>query len=129
MRARPLGGEMPSKEEFAQSVGNANVRSKFDTDVATAVGPNTNDAVLFGRLRSDHDGNMTGLSLAGTVLARRYKILEMIDGDSFKRMFEKSSAGNRSSSRDANYHQYRQAPRSRSDRCNLGADRAAVTGS
>ena len=64
---------MSSKEEFAQSVGNANVRSKFDTDVATAVGPNTNDAVLFPRLRSDHDGNMTGLSLAGTVLARRYK--------------------------------------------------------
>jgi hypothetical protein len=27
---------------------------------------------------------MTGLSLAGTVLAKRYKILEMIDGDSFK---------------------------------------------
>ena len=27
---------------------------------------------------------MTGLSLAGTVLARRYKILEMIDGESFK---------------------------------------------
>jgi hypothetical protein len=75
---------MSSKEELAQSVGNANVRGKFDTDVATAVGPNTNDAVLFGRLRSHHDGNMTGLSLAGTVLARRYKILGMIDGHCFK---------------------------------------------
>jgi len=52
---------MSSKEEIAQSVGNANVRGKFDTDVATAVGPNTNDAVLFPRLRSDHDGNMTGI--------------------------------------------------------------------
>ena len=75
---------MSSKEELAQSVGNANIRGKFDTDVATAVGPNTNDAVLFPRLRSDHDGNMTGLSLAGTVLARRYKILGMIDGHCFK---------------------------------------------
>ena len=28
-------------------------------------------------LQSDHDGDMTGLSLAGTVLARRYKILGM----------------------------------------------------
>ena len=44
-------------------------------------------------------------------------------------MFEKSSAGNRSSSRDANYHQYRQALRYRSDRCSLGADQADVTGS
>src|SRR5271165_5336823 len=44
-------------------------------------------------------------------------------------MFEKSSAGNRSSWRDANYHQYRQALRYRSDRCSLGADRADVTGS
>src|SRR5580704_87937 len=84
MRARPLGGEMSSKEEFAQSVGNANVRSKFDTDVSTAVGPNTNDAGLFPRLRSDYEGKMTGLSLAGTVLARRYKILGMIDGPCFK---------------------------------------------
>src|SRR6202045_3384016 len=42
-------------------------------------------------------------------------------------MFEKSFAGNRSSSRDANYHQYRQALRYRSDRCSLGADRADVT--
>ena len=75
---------MSSKEELAQSVGNANVRGKFDTDVATAVGPNTNDAVLFPRLRSDHDGNMSGLSLAGTVLAGRYKILGMIDGHCFK---------------------------------------------
>ena len=45
------------------------------------------------------------------------------------RMFEKSSAGNRSSSCDANYHQYRQALRYRSDRCSLAADRADVTGS
>src|SRR5271166_4099842 len=44
-------------------------------------------------------------------------------------MFEKSSAGNRSSSRDANCHQYRQALRYRPDRCSLGADRADVTGS
>src|ERR1700758_5610539 len=44
-------------------------------------------------------------------------------------MFEKSSAGSRSSSRDANYHQYRQALRYSSDRCSLGADRADVTGS
>src|SRR5271166_1380100 len=44
-------------------------------------------------------------------------------------MFEKSSAGNRSSWRDANCHQYRQALRYRSDRCSLGADRADVTGS
>ena len=46
-----------------------------------------------------------------------------------KRMFEKSSAGNRSSSREANYQQYRQALRYRFDRCSLGADRADVTGS
>ncbi len=72
------------KEEVAQPVGNAKIRGEFDTDAATATGPNTNDAVLFGRLRSDHDGNMTGLSLAGTVLAKRYKILERIEGDSFK---------------------------------------------
>src|SRR5208283_5229780 len=44
-------------------------------------------------------------------------------------MFEKSSAGNGSSSCDANYPQYRQALRYRSDRCSLGADRADVTGS
>jgi hypothetical protein len=75
---------MYSKEELAQPVGNAKIRGEFDTDPATATGPNTNDAFLFQRSRSDHDGNMTGLTLAGTVLARRYKILEMIDGDSFK---------------------------------------------
>src|SRR6201993_2915551 len=75
---------MDSKEELAQPVGNAKIRGEFDTDAATVVGPNTNDAVLFPRSRSDHDGNMTGLSLTGTVLAKRYKILEMIDGDSFK---------------------------------------------
>ena len=75
---------MLSKEELAQPVGNAKIRGEFDTDTATAVGPNANDAFLFQRSRSDHDGNMTGLSLAGTVLARRYKIMEMIDGDSFK---------------------------------------------
>jgi hypothetical protein len=75
---------MDSKEELAQPVGNAKIRSEFDTDAATVVGPNTNDAVLFPRSRSDQDGNMTGLSLTGTVLAKRYKILEMIDGDSFK---------------------------------------------
>jgi hypothetical protein len=75
---------MHSKEELAQPVGNAKIRGEFDTDAATAVGPNANDAVLFQRSRLDHDGNMTGLSLAGTVLARRYKIMEMIDGDSFK---------------------------------------------
>src|SRR5260370_11582061 len=75
---------MHSKEELAQPVGNAKIRGEFDTDTATAVGPNANDAFLFQRSRSDHDGNMTGLSLAGTVLARRYKILERIDGDSFK---------------------------------------------
>jgi hypothetical protein len=46
-----------------------------------------------------------------------------------KRMFEKSSAGNRSSSRDANYQQYRQALGYRFDRCSLGTDRADVTGS
>ena len=34
--------------------------------------------------RSDRDGKMTGLSLVGTVLARRYKILERIDVDSFR---------------------------------------------
>ncbi len=34
-------------------------------------------------------------------------------------MFEKSSGGNRGWSRDANYHQYRQALRYRSDRCGL----------
>jgi hypothetical protein len=44
-------------------------------------------------------------------------------------MFEKSSACNRSSSRDANYQQYRQALRYRFDRCSLGTDRADVTGS
>jgi hypothetical protein len=35
-------------------------------------------------LRSDRDGKMTGLSLIRTVLARRYKILETVDVDSFK---------------------------------------------
>ena len=35
-------------------------------------------------LRSDRDDKLTGSSLVGTVLARRYKILEMIDADSFK---------------------------------------------
>jgi hypothetical protein len=34
--------------------------------------------------RSDRDCKMTGLSLVGTVLARRYKILERIDVDSFR---------------------------------------------
>jgi Domain of Unknown Function (DUF1080) len=43
-------------------------------------------------------------------------------------MVEKSSTGNRSSSRDANYHQYRQALLYRSDRCSLGADSADVAG-
>ena len=47
-------------------------------------GPTTNDAVLFPRLRLDHDGNMDQLFLAGTVLARRYKILERTDWDSIK---------------------------------------------
>src|SRR5260370_19198777 len=84
MRAGPLGGEMYWKEEVAQPVGNAKIRGEFDTDAATATGPNTNDAVLFGRLWSDHDGNMTGLSVVGTVLAKRYQILERIEGDSFK---------------------------------------------
>ena len=35
-------------------------------------------------LQSDHDGKMTGSSLVGTVLARRYKILESINVDNFK---------------------------------------------
>jgi hypothetical protein len=35
-------------------------------------------------LQSDHDGKMTGSSLVGTVLARSYKILELIDVDNFK---------------------------------------------
>ena len=35
-------------------------------------------------LRSDRDGKMTGSSLVGTVLARRYQILERIDVDSFR---------------------------------------------
>ena len=75
---------MHSKEELARPSGNSKIRGEFDTDTSPAVGPNTNDPVLFPHLRSDHDGNMTRLSLAGTVLARRYKILEGIDGDSFK---------------------------------------------
>ena len=74
---------MYPKEELAQPVGNAKIRGEFDTDAATAVGPNTNDAVLFLHLRSDHDGNMTGLSLAGTVLARRYKIIGKDRGGQF----------------------------------------------
>ena len=40
---------MYSKEELAQPVGNAKIRGEFDTDPATATGPNTNDAVLFRR--------------------------------------------------------------------------------
>jgi hypothetical protein len=52
---------MYPKEELAQPVGNAKIRGEFDTDAAAAVGPNTNDAILLPRLRSDHDGNMTGL--------------------------------------------------------------------
>ncbi len=75
---------MLSKQELAQPVGNAKIRGEFDTDALTDVGPKANDAVLFPRLRSDHDGNMIGLSLAGTVLARRFKILERTDGESFK---------------------------------------------
>src|SRR5271166_1581134 len=35
-------------------------------------------------LQSDHDGKMAESSLVGSVLARRYKILESIDVDSFK---------------------------------------------
>jgi hypothetical protein len=35
-------------------------------------------------LRSDRDGKMTGSSLVGRVLAKRYKILERIDVDSFR---------------------------------------------
>jgi hypothetical protein len=35
-------------------------------------------------LRSNRDGKMTGPSLVGMVLARRYKILETVDVDSFK---------------------------------------------
>jgi hypothetical protein len=35
-------------------------------------------------LRSNRDGKMSGPSLVGTVLARRYKILEAVDVDSFK---------------------------------------------
>src|ERR1700694_4110782 len=35
-------------------------------------------------LESDHDSKMTVSSLAGTVLASRYKILETIEVDSFK---------------------------------------------
>jgi hypothetical protein len=34
--------------------------------------------------RSDHDGKMASPSLVRTVLARRYKILETVDLDSFK---------------------------------------------
>jgi hypothetical protein len=34
--------------------------------------------------RSDRDGKMTGSSIVGTILARRYKILEKIDVGSFK---------------------------------------------
>ena len=63
---------MLSKQELAQPVGNAKVRGEFDTDALTDVGQKTNDAVLFPRFRSDHDGNMIRLFLAGTVLARRY---------------------------------------------------------
>lgn len=74
---------MYSKEELARPIGDAKIRGEFD-DAAKAVNPNTKDAVLFPPIRSDPDGNMTGLSLVGTVLAGRYKILEMIDGDRFK---------------------------------------------
>ena len=35
-------------------------------------------------LRSDRDGKLTGSSLVGTLLARRYKILKTIDVESFK---------------------------------------------
>jgi hypothetical protein len=35
-------------------------------------------------LWSNRDGKMTGPSLVGSVLARRYKILEAVDVDSFK---------------------------------------------
>src|SRR3984893_10159338 len=75
---------MLSKKGLPKPVGNAKIRGEFDTDIATAVGTNANDAFLFQRSRSDHAGNMTGLSLPRTVLARRYKIMEMIDGDSFR---------------------------------------------
>jgi hypothetical protein len=35
-------------------------------------------------IRSDLDGEMTGVSVTGTVLANRYKILEKVGADSFK---------------------------------------------
>jgi hypothetical protein len=73
---------MDSKEELAQPVGNAKLRCEFDTNAATVVGPNTNDAVL--RSRSDRDCKMNGSSLVGTILAGRFKILKTINVDSFK---------------------------------------------
>ena len=75
---------MLSKQLLAQPVGNAKIRGEFDTDALTDAGQKTNDAVLFPRFRSDHDGNMDQLFPAGTVLARRYKILERTDWDSIK---------------------------------------------
>ena len=80
---------MLSKQELAQPVGNAKVRGEFDTDALTDVGQKTNDAVLFPRFRSDHDGNMIRLFLAGTVLARRYKILEGPMGTVLKHMISR----------------------------------------
>ena len=42
------------------------------------------DRIGLSLLQSDRDGKTTVSSLVGTVLARRYKILETIDVDSFK---------------------------------------------
>jgi hypothetical protein len=110
----PLRGERFSMEELAQSVGNEKMPGEFDRDAATVVNPNTNvGGVVFTsakfakrqskflpmrtlsliaprsrndetNLQSDHDGKMNALSLVGTVLANRYKILETIGVDSFK---------------------------------------------
>src|SRR5437016_11693695 len=50
MRGPLQGREMYSKEQLAQPVGKAKIRGEFDTDVATAADPNTDEAVLFQRL-------------------------------------------------------------------------------
>jgi hypothetical protein len=70
--------------ELAQPVGRTKIGGGFGRAAASAVDPNTNDGVLFPRSRSDHDVKMSESSLAGTVLASRYRILKTIDAESFK---------------------------------------------
>src|SRR5271165_4458297 len=67
----------PSRDNFAKN------KSKFPTMRTWSVitpKPGNNQTGW----RSDRDGKTTGSSLVGMVLARRYKILEAVEANSFK---------------------------------------------